>query len=69
MKEATERQLEFLQAITDYIFLNGYPPTVREIAEIMGVAIRAAQENIIVLHKKGYIRKDSNKSRAIEVMR
>ncbi|MBR5933950.1 MAG: transcriptional repressor LexA [Treponema sp.] len=68
MKEITERQKEILNFISDYQEENSYPPTVREIGEHFGVSIRAVQDHITALQKKGFITQTQKKSRSIKVL-
>ncbi len=69
MTKLTNRQNEILEYIKQYIVSSGYPPTVREIAKAMGVSspatIHAHLEN---LEKKGVIKKENTKNRAIELL-
>jgi repressor LexA len=69
MEDLTKRQDEILTYIKEYIVKSGYPPTVREIAEAIGVnspaTIHAHLEN---LETKGFIRKQDTKNRAIELL-
>ncbi len=68
MKEITARQKEVLNFISSYSTANSYPPTVREIGEHFGVSIRAVQDHIAALQKKGYISQVQKKSRSIRVL-
>lgn len=68
MKEITARQKEILNFISDYQSDNSYPPTVREIGDHFGVSIRAVQDHITALQKKGYITQTQKKSRSIKVL-
>ena len=68
MKEITERQKEILNFISDYQEDNSFPPTVREIGDHFGVSIRAVQDHITALQKKGYITQTQKKSRSIKVL-
>ena len=68
MKEITERQKEILNFISDYQEENSYPPTVREIGDHFGVSIRAVQDHITALQKKGFISQTQKKSRSIKVL-
>ncbi len=69
MTEITPRQKEILDFIIDFIDENLYPPTVREIASHFNVAIKAAQDHLAALKKKGYITVDAKHSRSISVVR
>ena len=68
MKQNTERQKEILNFISDYQAENSYPPTVREIGDHFGVSIRAVQDHITALQKKGFITQTQKKSRSIKVL-
>ena len=69
MEKLTRRQEDALVFIKSYIVSHGYPPTVREIAEAIGVSSPATvQAHLDCLANKGYIKKGSNKNRTIELM-
>ena len=68
MKQITERQKEILNFISDYQAENSYPLTVREIGDHFGVSIRAVQDHITALQKKGFITQTQKKSRSIKVL-
>ena len=68
MKQITERQKKILNFISDYQAENSYPPTVREIGDHFGVSIRAVQDHITALQKKGFITQTQKKSRSIKVL-
>ncbi len=56
----TKKQKAVLKNIHNFIIKNSYPPTVREIAEIMGFSSpKAASDHIKALEKKGYITRNS----------
>lgn len=66
--DLTQRQAEILQFIVNKVKKNGYPPTVREIAQ----AVRLSSSATIHAHLKkleelGYIKRDPSKPRAIEI--
>ena len=69
MESLTERQNEVLDVIKKYIADKGYPPTVREIGDILGLSspatIQAHFDNLV---KKGYIKKRNNLNRTIELL-
>ncbi|HEY8347313.1 MAG TPA: transcriptional repressor LexA [Symbiobacteriaceae bacterium] len=65
----TERQRQVLQFIKDEIRRKGYPPSVREIGEAIGLSSSSTVHGHIArLEQKGYIRRDPTKPRAIEVL-
>ena len=69
MDKLTKRQEDALNFIKTYMVSHGYPPTVREIADAIGVSSPATvQAHLEGLAEKGYIKKGSNKNRTIELM-
>lgn len=69
MEELTKRQKEVLNYIKEFMVSHGYPPTVREIGESLGLSSPATtHSHLAQLEEKGYIRKGGNKNRAIELL-
>lgn len=69
MEKLTEKQEEVLKVIKQAIAEKGYPPTVREIGNRIGLSSSATtQFHICKLEEKGYIKKDSTKNRTIELL-
>lgn len=68
MKEITQRQKEVLDYISEFIKSNGFPPTVREIGENFGISLRAVQDHIAALQKKGYLSQSQKRARSISVL-
>jgi len=65
----TERQRQVLQFIKDEIRTKGYPPSVREIGEAIGLSSSSTVHGHMArLEEKGFIRRDPTKPRAIEVI-
>lgn len=69
MNGITARQQEVLNFIVDFSDKNLYPPTVRDIATHFNFAIKAAQDHLSALQKKGYITNEKNLSRSLSVVR
>ncbi|HID56924.1 TPA: repressor LexA [Candidatus Poribacteria bacterium] len=67
-RRLTERQREVLEIIRERIRGSGYPPTIREIGEAMGISEKGAYDHLKALEKKGYIRRHPRKTRAIEII-
>jgi len=64
----TERQSQILEFIDQSIRDNGYPPTVREIGQAVGLNSPSTVHNHLnTLQDRGYLRRDPTKNRAIEV--
>lgn len=68
MKELTDRQQEILDFLTSFIEKNSYPPTVRETAKAFSISIKGAYDHIKALEKKGAIKLQENRSRALEII-
>lgn len=69
MTKVSKRQLEILEYIKDEVRKKGYPPSVREIGEAVGLASSSTVHgHLLRLEKKGFIRRDPTKPRAIEVL-
>lgn len=65
----TSRQREILGSIVSYTERHGYPPTVREVGDMVGlVSTSSVAHQLFVLEKKGYIRRDPNRPRALELL-
>jgi repressor LexA len=68
MKQITARQKEVLTFISDFSEENAYPPTVREIGEHFGISLRAVQDHVAALQKKGYLSLCQKRSRSMRVL-
>jgi repressor LexA len=65
----TERQRQTLQFIADTVTDRGYPPSVRETCEALGLASSSTvHSHMQALQRKGYLRIDPTKPRAIELL-
>src|SRR3954468_11455186 len=66
-KEAlTDRQKAVLDFISRSIEKRGYPPTLREISEHMGIrSTNGVNDHLKALEKKGYLEREDLKSRAL----
>ena len=65
----TKRQADVLDALKKDIAERGYPPTVREIGQKVGLSSSATIHfHLSELERKGYIKKDGNKNRTIEIL-
>ena len=65
----TARQLKILTAIKEAVDTNGYPPSMREIGTQAGLSSTASVKyQLEELEKKGFIRRDPTRGRALEVL-
>ncbi|WP_448071686.1 transcriptional repressor LexA [Georgenia yuyongxinii] len=65
----TERQRLILKTIRRAVTAHGYPPSMREIGEAVGLTSPSSVKHQLgVLERKGYVRRDPNRPRAIELI-
>ncbi|HET9546000.1 MAG TPA: transcriptional repressor LexA [Gaiellaceae bacterium] len=65
----TQRQREIYDFVTGYVDRHGYPPTVREIGEAVGLASPSTvHAHLANLERAGYLRRDPTKPRALELV-
>jgi len=66
--ELTARQQQILDFISEQLVTRGYPPSVREIGEAVGLTSPSTvHSHLATLQRLGYLRRDPTKPRAIEV--
>lgn len=64
----TPRQRKVLEVIRDSVERRGYPPTIREIGSAVGLASTSSVSyQLAALQKKGFLRRDPTKPRAVDV--
>jgi repressor LexA len=67
--DLTERQRQILDLITRTVRDRGYPPSVREIGDAVGLSSPSTvHSHLSALERAGYLRRDPTKPRAIEVI-
>lgn len=66
--DLTERQRKILGTIQAAVLAHGYPPSMREIGQAVGLTSPSSVKHQLgVLERKGYVRRDPNRPRAIEL--
>ena len=69
MQGLTKRQEQTLDFIRRSIEERGYPPTLREIGEYMGIrSTNGVNDHLRALERKGYLRREDMKSRALKLV-
>lgn len=67
--DLSKRQQAILEFIMEEIRTKGYPPSVREIGEAVGLSSPSTvHSHLATLEQKGYIRRDKSKPRALEII-
>ena len=65
----TQRQRLVLETITEAVERRGYPPSMREIGQAVGLTSPSSvAHQLSALQRMGYLRRDPNRPRAIEVV-
>lgn len=66
--ELSDRQRRILEVIKDAVLLRGYPPSIREIGDAAGLqSTSSVAYQLKQLEKKGFLRRDPNKPRAVDM--
>src|SRR5262249_49392976 len=66
MQELTERQRKVLDFIVQATESNGYPPTLREIGNFMGIrSTNGVNDHLRALERKGFLTREDMKSRTL----
>ncbi|OPX08980.1 MULTISPECIES: transcriptional repressor LexA [Mycobacteriaceae] len=64
----TERQRTILEVIRSSVMTRGYPPSIREIGDAVGLtSTSSVAHQLRTLERKGYLRRDANRPRAVDV--
>lgn len=67
--DLSKKQIEILEFIREAVSKKGYPPAVREICEAVGLkSTSTVHGHLTKIEKKGYIKRDPTKPRAIEII-
>jgi repressor LexA len=69
IRELSERQQRILYFLQDFIGMNRFPPTIREIGEKAGISSTSVVKyNLDALERKGFIERDRDISRGIRLI-
>ena len=68
--EPTKRQNEVLEALTNYINTNGYPPSFRDLGESLGLKSSSTISDLLdKLRNKGYVTWEEGRPRTLQVLK
>jgi repressor LexA len=68
-RKLSDRQRNILKYIQEYVDERGYPPSIREIGDRVGISSTSVVDyNLRALERDGYIRRDREVSRGLEVV-
>lgn len=68
-EKLTKSQRILLETIHEFLTRNGFPPTTRELADLLEIKAPSVHEQLRKLEEKGYIRKSPGKARCIEILK
>lgn len=69
MKELSDKQAQILEFLREFIAEKDYPPSIRDIQDGCGISSTSVVDyNLRKLEEKGYIRRDREVSRGIEIL-
>ncbi len=64
----TQRQRTILNVIRESVSTRGYPPSIREIGDLVGLtSTSSVAHQLRTLERKGFLRRDPNRPRAVDV--
>jgi len=67
--DLTEKQARVLACITQWIRDQGYPPTFQELAQELHLTEKNARDYVLILERKGYLRRQANVARGITLLK
>jgi len=69
VKPLTARQQKVFDFVSQFLHQEGFPPTLREIGDAVGLSnINAVRGHLLALEKKGYLTKEPDKARSIRIV-
>ncbi len=69
VEEISDSQLNTLEEIRRFINHRGFPPTMKELADILGISHASAHDQVSQLVRKGYLKREARKARSISIVR
>ena len=67
--DLTEKQARVLACIKQWIRDQGYPPTFQELAQGLHLTEKNARDYVLILERKGYLRRQPNLARGITLLK
>ena len=68
MEEITDPQRRTLGELRRFIGQQGFPPTIQELADILGISAPSARDQVTQLERKGYVKREPRKARGLTVV-
>jgi repressor LexA len=67
--DLTEKQTRVLDFISQWIQEQGYPPTFQDLAQELNLTEKNARDYVLILERKGYLRRQPNVARGITLLK
>lgn len=68
MRNLTDRQMQVLDFIKEYIDTNAYSPAVRDVAKAFDITVKAAHDHLKALERKGVLRSSEGIPRSMGIV-
>ncbi len=68
VEEITDPQRRTLGELRRFIGQQGFPPTIQELADILGISGPSARDQVTQLERKGYVKREPRKARGLTVV-
>lgn len=69
MNKLSIKQKQVLEAIQYFINVHNYPPTNRELANILKCDVNTVFKKLMILEDKGYIKTQNGRARTIQIIK
>ena len=69
VEEITDPQRRTLRELGRFTSRRGFPPTLQELADILGISPPSAHDQMSQLVRKGYVKRESRKARGLTILR
>ena len=69
VEEITDPQRHTLRELCRFTNRRGFPPTIQELADILGISSPSVRDQVKQLVRKGYVKRESRKARGLTVLR
>jgi repressor LexA len=67
--DLTSKQTRVLDFLTQWIQEQGYPPTFQEVAQALHLTEKNARDYVLILERKGYVRRQPNVARSLTILK
>lgn len=67
--DLTPKQMRVLDFITQWVQNQGYPPTFQELAQGLQLTEKNARDYVLILERKGYLRRQPNVARGLTLLK